>query len=76
VRCAHGATIAQLDDNAMNYMLSRGISRQEAEVMLSFGFINELLDGVAHQPIQEKLRPILAQLFGKDESLTRHITEI
>jgi len=76
VRCAHGATIAQLDDNAMNYMLSRGICRQEAEVMLSFGFINELLDGVAHQPIQEKLRPILAQLFGKDESLTRHITEI
>lgn len=73
VRCAHGATIAQLDNNALSYMLSRGISRQEAEVMLSFGFINELLDGLAHHPIQEKLRPILAQLFGKDESLTRHL---
>lgn len=78
VRCAHGATIAQLDEKAMSYMLSRGISRQEAEVMLSFGFINELLDGLAHHAIQEKLRPLLAQLFdkerfGKDESLTRHI---
>ncbi|GLQ32037.1 Fe-S cluster assembly protein SufD [Litoribrevibacter albus] len=78
VRCAHGATIAQLDEKAMSYMLSRGISRQEAEVMLSFGFINELLDDLAHHPIQEKLRPILAQLFdkerfGKDKSLTRHI---
>jgi Fe-S cluster assembly protein SufD len=78
VRCAHGATIAQLDEKAMSYMLSRGISRQEAEVMLSFGFINELLDALEHHPIQEKLRPILAGLFdkgplGKDESLTRHI---
>ncbi|MFC3150239.1 Fe-S cluster assembly protein SufD [Litoribrevibacter euphylliae] len=78
VRCAHGATIAQLDEKAMSYMLSRGISRQEAEVMLSFGFINELLDDLAHHSIQEKLRPILASLFdkgpfGKDESLTRHI---
>ena len=73
VRCAHGATIAQLDDNAMNYMLSRGIGRQEAEVMMSFGFINELLNGLAHHPIQEKLRPILADLFGKDDSLTRHL---
>ena len=74
VRCAHGATIAQLDQSLLFYFQARGISKKEAEVMLSFGFINELLDGLADEPVQLLLRPMLANLFAtKQADLVRHI---
>jgi len=74
VRCAHGATIAQLDAALLFYFQARGIGKKEAEVMLSFGFINELLDGLADEPVQQLLRPMLASLFSQKKSeLTRHI---
>ncbi|WP_196157683.1 Fe-S cluster assembly protein SufD [Reinekea sp. G2M2-21] len=74
VRCAHGATIAQLDKSLLFYFQARGISKKEAEVMLSFGFINELLDALNDQPVQTLLRPLLATLFAqKQADLARHI---
>lgn len=73
VQCAHGATVAQLDDAAIYYLCSRGVSKSEAEVMLSFGFINELVDKLRHESISAYLRPILAQLFARDPKLMRHI---
>ena len=72
VRCAHGATIAQLDETSLFYLQSRGISAADATSMLSFGFINELLNQVPEQAIQDYLRPRLASLFGQgDEALGR-----
>lgn len=74
VRCAHGATIAQLDESMLFYFQSRGISRAEAEVMLSFGFINELLDALSDEPVRLLLQPLLSELFAKGQAdLTRHI---
>ncbi len=73
VRCAHGATIAQLDEQARFYLQSRGISAAEADVMLSFGFINELLENLELDAIRNLIRPILAQRFGRDEELMKHI---
>jgi Fe-S cluster assembly protein SufD len=74
VKCAHGATIAQLDEKQLFYFQSRGISKSEAEVMLSFGFINELLDALPDEPVQNLLRPMLASLFAASRSeLARHI---
>ena len=63
VQCAHGATVAELASESLNYFKSRGINETQARVMLSFGFINELLNGLPHQEIAEYLRPILAELF-------------
>jgi Fe-S cluster assembly protein SufD len=73
VQCAHGATVAQLDEQLLYYFLSRGISRHEAEVMLSFGFINELLSKVKESSIGDYLRPMLATHFAEDPKLVRHI---
>jgi Fe-S cluster assembly protein SufD len=58
---------------ALYYCQSRGIERKEAEVMLSFGFINELIEALRHEPIQQLLRPILTQWFGTDSRTTRHL---
>jgi Fe-S cluster assembly protein SufD len=43
VQCSHGATIGRLDENAVFYFRSRGISQAVAEAMLGFGFINEMI---------------------------------
>ncbi|MEO1818929.1 MULTISPECIES: Fe-S cluster assembly protein SufD [Pseudomonas] len=65
VRCAHGATISQLDETSMYYLQSRGVSKADAITMLSFGFINELLNQVPEQAVQDYLRPRLVSLFGQ-----------
>ncbi len=75
VKCAHGATVAQLEEKARFYLQSRGISQREAEVMLSFGFINELLEALPDAAITHLLRPVLAQRFGRDDSLNQHLLE-
>ena len=75
VKCAHGATVAQLEEKARFYLQSRGISQREAEVMLSFGFINELLEALPHEAITNLLRPVLAKRFGRDDSLSQHLLE-
>jgi len=73
VQCAHGATVAQIDEQLLYYLCSRGIQRKEAEVLLSFGFINELLNCLDDQSVQAYLRPILAKMFAKDPELARHL---
>lgn len=73
VQCAHGATVARLDEKSLHYMLTRGVSEEEARVMLSFGFINELIQKIQLQAVQDTLRPILAQRFATTEDLTRHL---
>jgi Fe-S cluster assembly protein SufD len=73
VQCAHGATVAQLDPEMMHYLQTRGVSRDEAEIMLSYGFINEVIDSIALEPLREYLRPLLAKRFSRDPRLTRHL---
>lgn len=67
VKCAHGATIAAMDEKSLYYLQSRGIDRNTAQVMLSFGFINELVDQMPNQVLAEWLRPQLRQRFAKME---------
>jgi len=74
VRCAHGATVSQLDDNSLHYLKTRGVSEAEALVMLSFGFINELVTELKIEAVAEYLRPRLAKRFSRDPELTRHIS--
>jgi Fe-S cluster assembly protein SufD len=63
VKCAHGATVAELDKSALYYMVSRGISKEDALVMLNFGFINALVDEMPSEALAEWLRPILRERF-------------
>jgi len=64
VRCAHGATVAALDTTALFYLQSRGISRDQAQILLSFGFINELVEQMPCQLLADWLRPQLRQRFA------------
>ena len=63
VRCAHGATVAQMEERSLYYLQSRGIERQQAQAMITFGFINELLDQMPHTEIANWLRPQIRRRF-------------
>jgi Fe-S cluster assembly protein SufD len=55
VRCTHGATVGQVDDDQLYYLMSRGIPKGDAERLLIFGFFNEVLDRVEWSGMHELL---------------------
>jgi len=59
VVCAHGATVAQLNDEAMFYMQTRGLSKLQAKKMLSIAFVQELLNQIKLEPIKKFLSDVL-----------------
>jgi Fe-S cluster assembly protein SufD len=65
VRCSHGATIGQLDQQSMFYLRSRGLSEQTAREALQHAFLGEVLEQIPHEAIQEKAAALLDQKFGK-----------
>ena len=67
VKCAHGATVAQIDKQALYYLQTRGVSRAKAQVMLNFGFINELIDLMPNAALAEWIRPIIRERFAQME---------
>lgn len=52
VKCAHGATVGQLDDKQLFYLQSRGISREEAQELLTFAFADEVLASMANRDVR------------------------
>jgi Fe-S cluster assembly protein SufD len=61
VRCSHAATVGQLDEEELFYIMSRGISRQEAERLVVFGFFGEVLDRLPMPGVVEELRHAIAE---------------
>lgn len=55
VKCSHGAAIGQLDENALFYLMARGISKEEATQILTYAFAHEVLYHVHSQPIRQFL---------------------
>ena len=53
VKCTHGATVGQLDQDAMFYLRSRGISKDEAQAFLVHAFASEVLSSVRVQAVKE-----------------------
>lgn len=63
VKCGHGATVGQLNDQAMFYMRQRGISEQEAKLLLEFAFINEVVDSMQLEPLKDRLHYLVEKRF-------------
>ncbi|MDX6524386.1 MAG: Fe-S cluster assembly protein SufD [Gaiellales bacterium] len=55
VRCTHGATIGQIDKLQLFYLMSRGLSRPEAERMIVRGFFQPILDRIDSDEVRDSL---------------------
>jgi len=64
VKCAHGATIGQLDETSVFYLVSRSIGRQEARTLLTMAFINELVAQIPVEAVREAAQARLTRFFG------------
>ena len=63
VKCAHGSTVGQLNDAALFYMRQRGISLDEAKLLLQNAFINEVIDHMQLTPLRDRLHHLVEKRF-------------
>ena len=61
VRCSHGATVGQLNDEELFYLMSRGLTREQAERLVIFGFFGEVLDRLPLPGVVEELRAAIGE---------------
>ena len=61
VKCSHGATIGQLDEDALFYLQSRGIPRDESRLMLMDAFANDVISRIQQPALQDRI----SELVGK-----------
>ena len=59
VKCSHGATVGQLDDNQVFYLRSRGMDDAAARALLTYAFAAEMVDRVALAPLRSRLDRLL-----------------
>ncbi len=59
VKCTHGATIGQLNEDEIFYLQSRCIARSKAVKMLSEGFVGDIINTIPHESVQSKLNTLL-----------------
>jgi Fe-S cluster assembly protein SufD len=63
VRCTHGATIGQLDSEALFYLQSRGIGKAQARSLLTYAFAQDVVDRIKVQSLRDSLEKILFEKF-------------
>jgi Fe-S cluster assembly protein SufD len=64
VKCSHGATVGQLDEEELFYLMARGIPRGQAERLVVFGFFGEVLGRLPMPGVVEELRDAIAAKIG------------
>ena len=64
VKCSHGCTIGQLDENAMFYLRSRGIPPKEAKALLMYAFANNVLESVKIPEMKQRIKKLIATKLG------------
>ncbi len=61
VKCTHGATIGQLGEEAIFYLRSRGIGREDARSLLTYAFASEMLGRISFEPLRSGLDALLRE---------------
>lgn len=65
VKCSHGATTGQLDENALFYLRSRGLPEIEAKALLTYAFAAEVIERLPLSPIRDFLQQIASDALSQ-----------
>ena len=63
VKCSHGSTVGQLNEQALFYMRQRGISEAEARLLLKFAFVGEVIDSIRLEALRDRLHYLMEKRF-------------
>ncbi|MGE0590815.1 MAG: Fe-S cluster assembly protein SufD [Cyclobacteriaceae bacterium] len=66
VKCSHGCTTGQLDDEALFYLQSRGIPKSTAKAMLLYAFAGEVLEAIKDEKLREYIDGIVSERLHKN----------
>ena len=64
VRCTHGATVGQLEDLPIYYLMTRGFTREEAERMMIDGFFSPIMERIPFDGVRERFRGMIEAKLG------------
>ncbi|MDL2315349.1 Fe-S cluster assembly protein SufD [Bacteroidales bacterium OttesenSCG-928-C19] len=72
VKCSHGATIGQLDNNALFYLRSRGISERSAKTLLMYAFCDEITSKIKIDSLRERLSDMIKKRLRGELNSCEH----
>ncbi len=73
VVCSHGATVGSLDADQLFYLRARGIPEDLARAMLTYAFLESIVDRVGHEPARERMREALLARIPRGDDI-REVT--
>ena len=59
MKCSHGSTSGSIDEDAIHYMMTRGIKLSTAKKLLINGFLNEIFENFTEEKIKKFLEKII-----------------
>src|SRR5947208_14256831 len=71
VKCTHGATIGQLNEESIFYLRTRGIGAETARRMLIHAFAAEIIERIRHAPAREELDKIIWERLEANPHLAK-----
>lgn len=67
VKCSHGATVGELNEDMIFYLRSRGISESEAQKMLAYGFCKEIASNISDSNLQEIIQNMILRKLDRSK---------
>lgn len=64
VKCSHGCTVGQLNEEALFYMQQRGIPKKEARGLLMYAFANEAIENIKIPVLKQRITKLIAEKLG------------
>jgi Fe-S cluster assembly protein SufD len=69
VKCSHGATVGQLDNDAMFYLMQRGIPKSDAKLLLMYAFVTEVTNKIGIQALRDSIDDMVKKRLRGDLSI-------
>lgn len=69
VKCSHGATVGQLDDEALFYLMQRGICKTDAKLLLMYAFISEVTSKISIDPLRNSIEDMVKKRLRGELSI-------
>jgi Fe-S cluster assembly protein SufD len=69
VKCAHGAAVGELDEDALFYLRSRGVDLPAARSLLTWAFASEMVELIPSKPLRSRVRQLVTSRLPQGESL-------
>lgn len=66
VKCSHGCTTGQIDEEALFYLQSRGINKDTARAMMLYAFAGDVVDHVPNEKMKEYIDALISDRLHKD----------